>query len=374
MRRINIIKNIAVKETLSIFRDKLSLVILLILPPVILVIFGYALRFDPEDVNFAVLDRDNTPESMEFIAHLDNSPTFRLHAYLEREAEILQSLTHGKQKVVVVIPKGFSLSLLNGEAAPDIFIDATDPMASGSIGYSLQQILHQQMDAHLEKHGIQSNRPSFNVSYLFNPDLRPEVIPIPGLIMIVFILISALMLSLSMHREKEKGTSRMLMLTPAGINEIIAGKVVPFLVICLVHITTIWLLSGWLFNIHVAGSDAMFFLMCLLFILNFIAYGLLISAFIRTELELLLACWFFLFVPNMFFSGFLFPISTMSPLIQPFAEIIPGTSFMETYRGVVLRGTSLTDHWAELINILLQTTVAYTLAIWGLKRNYLRKT
>ena len=405
MRRVSTITTIAGKEAISIWRDKFSMLILLIMPAVIVVLFGYALRFDVNQIPFVVLDEDNTPLSQEVVEHIDISPGFRFRGYLHHSGEIHRSLTVEGQKLAIAIPEGFSgLALQNG---PEIalFIDGMDPVMATAIEHNLKSILldfsgRQQAKQtprqarHLQELPVQpflgqtqqaglhaseplqprpTPGPESRVSFLFNPELKPEVVPIPGVVMIILILVSAIMLSLSINREKEQGTNRLLMLTPAGMSDIIAGKAIPYLVISLMHIFSVWLLSSWLFGIQVSGTNGMFFLLCMVFIFNSMALGLLIAAWVRTEQELLICCWFFLFIPNVFFSGFIFPVSTMSELIQPLAAFSPGASFIDAYRGIVFRATGFTDNGPDLANLVGQAVVAYGLARVGLKRNYLKK-
>ncbi|MFP4692006.1 MAG: ABC transporter permease [Bacteroidales bacterium] len=405
MRRISIITTIAGKESISIWSDKFSLLILLIMPAVIVVLFGYALHFDLNQIPFVVLDEDNTPLSQEMVEHIDISPGFHFQGYLRHSGEILQSLTVEGQKVAIAIPKDFSRTTPGSRPEIDLFIDGMDPVMATAIEHNMKSILLDFSDMQQAKQTPQQPRhlweqpaqpfpgqtqqtglytqdpllagpafvPESKVSFLFNPGLKPEVVPIPGVVMIILILISAIMLSLSINREKEQGTNRLLMLTPAGMGDVIAGKAIPYLVISLMHIFSIWLLSSWLFGIQVSGTHGMFFLLCMVFIFNSMALGLLIAAWVRTEQELLICCWFFLFIPNVFYSGFIFPVSTMSELIRPLAALSPGASFIDAYRGIVFRATGFADNWPGLANLAGQAVVAYGLARVGFKRNYLKK-
>ncbi len=373
MNRITIITSIAKKEAISISRDKFSMLILLIMPAVIVVMFGYALSFELNEIPFTVLDQDNTPMSQELVEYMHISPAFYFNGYLNQVEEIYASLSRGTEKLVLFIPKGFSSQAMHNMTEVDLFVDATDPLMATAIENNLANIFRDFTSRQTEKYSPDIQAAGYKVSYLFNPDLKNQVVPIPGLLMIILVLISAIMLSLSINREKELGTNRLLMLTPAGIHEIVAGKGMVYLGISLFHLFSIWVLTEWIFNIHVAGSPAMFILICLVFIFNSMALGLLIAAWVRTELELLVGCWFFLFTPNLFLSGFIFPVSTMAQIIQPLAEISPGASFIEAYRGVVFRATGLTENAWALINLTIQSTVAYGLARIGFRKNYLKR-
>lgn len=375
MKHITIITSIARKEAISISRDKLSMLILLIMPALIVLMFGYALGFELKKTPFTVLDLDNTPMSQELVEHVHISPGFHFDGYLHHIEEIHESLIRGREKLVIAIPKGFSSqAALYKVPEIDLFIDATDPLMATAIENNLTNIFQDFSARQTERFTPVNLATDYKVSFLFNPELKNQVVPIPGLVMIILVLISAIMLSLSVNREKELGTNRLLMLTPARLHDIIAGKGIPYLVISLFHVFSIWMLSKWVFDIHVAGSAAMFILLCLVFIFNSMALGLLIAAWVRTELELLVGCWFFLFTPNLFLSGFIFPVSTMAEIIQPLAEISPGASFIEAYRGIVFRATGLADNAWSLTNLFIQGVLAYVLARIGFRRNYLKRT
>ncbi len=369
MRLIQNIATLARKEALSISRDGLSLLILLVMPAIIMVMFGYALRFELNEIRFVAVDSEQSSLSRELLSRIDISSNFRFEGYLSHSDEIQTALSTGKKRMVIGIPEGF------GHAGPDsgmpeLFVDAEDPVLAAAIEYAAVHIITGFLEEVQARHLPADATNSHVVAFLYNHELKSVTVPIPGLVMIILILISSIMLSLSINREREQGNSRLLMLTPVSMNQIIAGKSIPYLCLSLLHIATIWWLSSSLFGLDVAGSKPLFFLLCMAFIFNSMAYGLLIAAWVRTEQALLIGCWIFIFIPNVFFSGFVFPTSTMAAFIEPVARLFPGTSFIDAYRGIVFRASGLTDNIFPLGNLLIQTVIAYGIAWLGFQRNY----
>jgi ABC-2 type transport system permease protein len=369
MRLINRIVTIARKEAVSIGRDGFSLLILLVMPAIIIVMFGYALRFELNLIPFAAIDSDQSSLSRELISRIDISHNFRFAGYLNHNGEISRALSTGKKKMVVAIPEGFSKPGPDG-GVPELFIDAEDPVLATAIEYTAGQIITDFLKEVQSSRLPAAKENKHVAAFLYNHDLKSVTVPIPGLVMIILILISSIMLSLSINREREQGSSRLLMLTPATMNNIIVGKSIPYLCISLLHIASIWWLSSSLFGLHVAGSKPLFFTLCLVFIFNSMAYGLLLAAWVRTEQALLISCWIFLFIPNVFFSGFIFPTSTMAAFIEPVAKLFPGTSFIDAYRGIVFRASGMAENSWLLGNLMLQAIIAYAIAWLGFQRNY----
>lgn len=356
---INAVFNIVKKEVITILRDKLSMLILLGLPAIIIIVLGHVLRFEIRDVGFVVMDNSQTSVSRHVIEEIDVSECFRFAGYINAPQNIEKSLIDNDARVALVFPDDFGRQIINGTATIELFIDASDMIYADAIEYTLN--------------GILSGASFNNILYRYNPILKKEVVPVPGLIMIVFIIVASIMLSMSVNRERERGTSRLLVLAPVSINGIIAGKAIPYIVISLFHSFSVMIVSRWFFDIKVEGEIWLFLTACTIFILNSMAFGLLIAAWVRSEVELLIGCWLFLFIPNVFFSGFIFPLQTMSQFIRPAASLLPGTLFIELYKGIVYRASGFLDNRSGLILLTVQSLIVYSLAIKGFKNSFYRK-
>lgn len=348
------ILHIAKKETISIFRDRMSMIILIALPLVIVGILGNVLRFELVDVKFAVLDKSESNQFLQLTAELDASDEFSFVGNLLSEKDIIPTFLNEDVQFVIFVPEDVQRG-----GVVQVFLNGSELILSEAI---MQNISGRLTDEY-----------PFEISLKYNQELSSEMETLPGLVMIAFIIVSSIMLSMSMNREREMGTARMLILTPAGINEIIAGKAIPYLVVSLIHGVSVYLLSLFMFGIEAGSCAVNFFLLTVLFSVTAMGIGLFIASLVKRELELLIGCWLFLFIPNLFFSGFIFPVQSMSSFIQPVASVIQGTLFIEAYKGIVFRSSSLAINAKYFALLALQAVVFYSASIYLFKRNFFRK-
>lgn len=350
---------IAKKEVILIWRDKLSMIILIALPAVIIAILGGVLSFGLEDSKFYLLDYDNSTASKEFAQNLDISSEFDFAGYLSTESELESLLKNGEAKIAIILHKGFEKDILSNNSRVDVFVDASDLLFSLAVEQRIKQSL--------------SKSTLLNYSYEFNPELKNEVRSVPGLIMIVLIIISSVMLSLSVNRERERGTSRLLILTPISIDGIIIGKSVPYIFIALLHSLSVLFVSKWIYGIELQGAGFNYFAMCMLFIINSICFGLLIAAWVKSEVELLIGCWLFLFIPNVFFSSFIYPIETMAEVTRSIASFLPSTLFLGSYKNVLFRNAQASSTYFNFLILFAQSVIIYLFAKVGFAKNFGRK-
>lgn len=381
---MNNIRLIAKKEVLHIVRDKLSVSILFLLPAAILFIFGTVLSFEVKEIHIAVFNEQHEPLAELLFTNIDASESFHIVKRLNRREEIVEVFAKKNIKLVIVVPNGFTQSLTEGRAPEiELYSDASDTklmMASTSI-------IRKTIETFIEKNisiigaeqilqaaeesisiGGGANRQGPKVRMLYNPELRKETTSVPGLIMIIFILISSIMLSANIVKEKEQGSSRMMALTPFSSFDIILGKSLPYLAITIFHIVSVWIVSHYIFKIDIAGSSVLFFSINLLFAINSMSFGLLIASLLDRQLEVAIACWLFLFIPNVFMSGFLLPLSTMPDLFKWTAWLLPGTSFIEAYRNIVFKAVGIKGNLLPLILLSTQTVVVLMISRQGLKK------
>ncbi|MDD3272820.1 MAG: ABC transporter permease [Bacteroidales bacterium] len=345
---------IARKELISIYRDKMSMTILVVLPLVIVGILGNVLRFELIDVKFALLDKSGSNLFLPLVSELDASNEFSFGGNLNSEREILPAFINDDIEFVVSIPSNFN----RGDKLT-VFVDGSLLLMSEAITQRLSL--------------LNSEDYPFEISYRYNEELKSEMEPLPGLIMIALVIVASIMLSLSINRERERGTARMLILTPARMSEIIAGKSLPYLAVSLIHGLSVYLLSLFMFGIEINQGIANFFLLTLLFSVASMMTGLFIASIVKNELELLIGCWLFIFIPNVFFSGFIFPLQSMESLIIPYASLIPGSLFIEAYKGIVFRISSLEINLKYFVLLVLQSLLFYLVALYLFKRNFFRK-
>ncbi len=381
---MNNIRLIAKKEVLHIVRDKLSVTILFLLPAAILFIFGTVLSSEVKEVHIAVFNEQHEPLAELLLTNIDASESFHIVKRLNRREEIVEVFAEKNIKLVIVVPKGFTQSLTEGRAPEiELYSDASDTklmMASTSIirrtiesfietNISIigpEQIL--QVAKESTSIGGVASRQEPKVRMLYNPELRKETTSVPGLIMIIFILISSIMLSANIVKEKEQGSNRMMALTPFSTFDIILGKSLPYFAISVFHIISVWIVSHYIFKIDIAGSRVLFFSINLLFAINSMSFGLLIASLLDRQLEVAIACWLFLFIPNVFMSGFLLPLSTMPDLFKLISWLLPGTSFIEAYRNIVFKAVGIKGNLLSLILLSTQTVVILMISRQGLNK------
>ncbi len=372
MKQHNQVGAIAVKEMRHIWRDKRSMLILFVLPALIVAIFGFVLSFEIRDVGVAVLLADKGPEARELVAKLDASDEFRVVSFLDHPDRIPEVLRLGNVKLVMIIPAGFG-SFREPDSTLRLIIDGSYTRVATAVESAAKRIANQYWrEKILYGRGVEvAAEPE--VHFLYNPELKREAMPIPGLMMIIFLLVSSVMFSISMIRERENGTARLLMLAPLQSYRLVVGKAFPYLGIAIFHILSVWLLSYYLFGVTVAGTPLLFFFMCLLFALNAMVFGLLIAAWVNRQLEALIICWLFLFIPNVFLSGFIFPLQSMPDALSRFASLLPGTAFMDAYRGIVFRGTGMDMNLFSFLLLALPVIPVAGLAMLGLETRYSKR-
>lgn len=362
------------KEVRHIWRDKMSMVCLFLLPGVIVGIFGFVLSFDIRELPVAVLDKSNGQLSETLLRRIDLSEHFRVVRMLHNLDEVYASFAQDDIRAVLILPQDMEQVLHRGHPISlSLFTDHTDPNVSIAVESRLRELVDEWIKHEFPETAIRQSGGGAYLRFLYNEDARKEIMPIPGLIMIIFILVSSVMLSITINREKEQGTLRLLLLTPLSVNQLVIGKSIPYLLISFFHIASIWVISHVIFHISVAGSPLLFFILCFLSALDAMAFGLLLAAWLNKQLEVFVLCWLFFFIPNVFLSGFIFPVKTMPAILQGLAHCLPGTAFMDGYRGIVFRGTGLLENWTSFLFQLIQLAVMIGLALWGYSYKYIRK-
>ena len=368
------ISAVAAKEVRHIWRDKLSMLILFVLPGLIVGVFGFVLSFEIKELPIAVLNKNHEPLVEQLFQKIDASTNFDIVKRLNHSGEITGTFSEQNIRMAIVVPDGITKQL-NQNKNPEIhlFIDASDSKLSMAVGGITRKLISSFIQETVPISEFQQRNRAPIVRFLYNPELKKEVMPIPGLMMMIFILISAIMLSVSIVKEKEQGTVRLLTLTPISALNMILGKSLPYLVITVFHIFSVWSISYFVFDVHIVGSPLLFLALNLLFAINSMAFGLLIASQVNRQLEVAIICWLFLFIPNVFLSGFIFPIITMPDYLKVLAWFMPGTSFIEAYRGIVFKGTGLQENILPFVLLLVQISLVLGVSRKGFLRQNISK-
>ena len=349
------------KEFQHIFRDKRTLLILFGLPIVMIVLFGFVVSTEIRDVKVGIWDRSMDQASIRATQKIFSSGYFVPAGYIDHEEEIGDLFRSGKARVVVVFEEGFERNLQReNRASINLITDASDAnTAQLSLTY-LQGVLmtyFQSMNQDVEvpwSVNMQSRM-------FYNEEMKGVYMFIPGLMALILVLISALMTSVTIAREKEFGTMELLLASPLKPREIILGKVTPYVLLSFVNAMTIVLLGFLVFDVPVRGSLWLLMLICMLYITLALSLGVLISTSVKTQQMAMFMSLLGLMLPSILLSGFIFPIENMPKVLQWFSAIMPPRWFIVIVKNIMLKGTGFAFIWKETL-ILLGMTIFFILA------------
>lgn len=349
------LRPIIVKEFRQIGRDRRTLGVLLVLPAFLVFLIGYALNFDVKHVPVAVFDQDRSQTSREFARSFATSEYFVITHAVETYDEIDLLLGEGKAGMALVIPPEFSRDLLAGRDAPvQIIVDGSNSnTATTVIGYTsaiVQGYSAKVAARALARVGRTLYQPiELRTNVWYNPELSTAKFLIPGMIGFILMITGVVSTSLSVVREKERGTMEQLMLSPLRTLEVILGKTLPYLAIALVSSVLILVVSVAVFHVAIQGSLVWLFAGICLFLLCALGQGILISAIAETQQVAFIVSVFSSLLPTFLLSGFIFPIASMPVPLQILSGVAPAKYFLIIARSVILKGTGPEAYWEQFV-------------------------
>lgn len=351
------------KEFRHIFRDPRTLGILFGLPVVMIVLFGYVVSSDVKDIRIAVLDHSKDPTSREIVRKIISSGYFVYAGDLKSEKEIAEVFERGEAKIVLMFSQDFE-TRINTESTASIRLvaDASDAnSAQLAVNYA-QAIISSYFLSKSEEISLpwQINVKS---RMMYNEELSGVYMVVPGLMALILILISALMTSVTIAREKEFGTMEPLLASPLKAIEIILGKVTPYVLLSFVNAVTIILLGVFIFHVPLLGSITLLLAESMLYITLSLSIGVFISAVSNTQQSAMMISMFGLMLPTILISGFIFPIENMPLILQWFSALMPARWFIVIVKGIMLKGTGLAFVWKETLILLAMTLFFILMAI-----------
>lgn len=360
---------IVAKEFIQMRRDRLTFGMMIGIPCVQLILFGFAINSDPKHLPTAVLSANPGTFSRTLVSALQNSDYFRVLGTVATEADAHRMLTRGEVMFVVQIPVDFEHRLLRGER-PAILLeaDATDPAAtSGALG-AIQQITDRIFDRDLTGPlALLRARPGpaeLRVHRRYNPEGITQYNIVPGLLGVVLTMTMVIITAVAITRERERGTMENLLSTPARPGEVMLGKIVPYIIVGYLQTGAILLAARFLFHVPIEGSLLLLLSVMFLFIVANLSMGITFSTIAQNQLQAMQMSFFF-FLPSLLLSGFMFPFRGMPVWAQTVGSVFPLTHFLRIVRGILLKGNGLPDILPHLWPLALFLTVALTL---GLKR------
>ena len=351
------------KEFYHIIRDFRTLLLLFGLPVIQILIFGYVIRNEILDVKIAVLDKSKDEVTREITSKILSSEFFILKEYINKTEDIDEIFKDGKVKEVIIFESGFAEKLEKyGSADIQLLADASDPNSASLVINYTQGIIANYVE------GInQQVKLPFQivprVRMMYNPELKSAFMFVPGTMAMILMLVSAMMTSISIVREKEFGTMEALLVSPLKPLQIILGKVTPYVLLSFVNAVTIIFLGYLVFGLPVRGSIILLLAVSILFITLALSLGILISTFSRSQQVAMFISVFALMLPTILLSGFIFPIENMPEILQWLSYIVPPRYFVEIIRNIMLKGTDLIHIWAETSVILGMTLLFITLSV-----------
>ena len=333
------------KEFFHIFRDRRTMLILLGMPVVQIILFGFAITTEVKNVRVAILDPSNDVVTRRIIDRLDASEYFSVTTNLNTPDEVEKSFRRGDIDLAVIFSEQFANHVYTGDACVQLVADATDPnTATTQTGYAANII--SSAGREMLPAGMQVSTIVPEVKLLYNPQMKSAYNFVPGVMGLILMLICAMMTSISIVREKETGTMEILLVSPVKPLFIILAKAVPYFVLSFVNLTTILLLSVYVLDVPVAGSLFWLIVVSLLFI--FVT---------RTQVAAMLASGLILMMPTMLLSGMIFPIESMPLLLQGISAVLPARWYIQAVRKLMIEGVDISLVLTE-VNILAVMAVA----------------
>jgi ABC-2 type transport system permease protein len=356
---------IAVKELRQASRDPLSLMMLLGVPTMMLVIYGYAINFDVRHVSLAVRDLDKSRESRDLVAAFVNSTYFDLAASVDAGADLDLLTERRTAKAVLAIPEGYARRLAEGRRATvQLLVDGADAnTATTLMGYAASIVSEANVDLQAALAGRPVEPPvSYEPRVFYNPELRSTQFLVPGLIGFILMLTAVLSTALAVVREKERGTMEQLRVTSLKPGELIAGKMLPYLLISLVATVLIVVAARILFGVAVRGPYLSLFVATFIYLIGALGFGLLVSTVVETQAVAFQVGMVASMLPAIFLSGFIFPIRSMPIVLQAITYAVPARYFNVILRGVILKGASLLPYWQDVAFLVLYAVVVMGIA------------
>jgi len=343
---------IVLKEFIQMRRDRMTFGVMVGIPLVQLMLFGYAINSDPRQLPTAVLMADQGPFARTWISALMHSGYFRITQNARTEAEAARLIELGQVQFVVNIPEDFSRSLLRGER-PTVLMeaDATDPAATGPALSAARIVSSTAFDRDLTG-PLESLRGKlgpvqFEVHAHYNPENITQYNVVPGLMGVVLTMTMVMITALAITRERERGTMENLLATPVRPIEVMVGKILPYILVGYVQVTLILVAARFLFDVPMVGSLGLIYAAALLFIAANLAVGITFSTLAKNQLQAVQMAFFF-FLPSILLSGFMFPFRGMPAWAQWIGSCLPNTHFLRIVRGILLKGNDFGDLTSSL--------------------------
>jgi ABC-2 type transport system permease protein len=368
------LRAVAWKEFVHVVRDWRSLTLSLAIPLILILLFGYALNLDLDDVPTVVWDQSRTPESRELLGLVEGSPYFSVVGYRDNYRDLQDYVSSGRAMLAIVVPGDFADKVLGNESVDvQVIADASDPMIARlalnyttAIGYMYNRRVSVERMRLLGRIGFNSPLELAPRAW-YNVDLKSTNNLVPGIIVIVMVVIAAMLTSVTVAKEWELGTMEQLISTPIRAPEVVFGKVAPYFTIGLVDVAIAVFMGQWLFHVPLRGSVGLLFALASIFLAGALFFGLQLSIRLKKQVLANQMAILSSFVPTMILSGFVFAIDNMPRAIQILTYVFPARYFLAILRGIYLKGIGLEILWVNALLLTLYAVIMIISANRGMK-------
>ncbi len=332
------------KEFYHILRDLPTAMVLLVMPVLQVILFGFAISMDVKETPIAVLNPTDTQITRKLTERLDQSEYFRVVAIAHSNDDLDKLFKNGAISMAVVLNPNFEKKLVHtGDAAIQLLADASGPNEAMTVtGYAQQMIMRSLAGQTTQNTGI-----DINVRMLYNPRMKSAYTFVPGVMGLILMLICAMMTAVSIVREKENGTMEVLLVSPVKPTQVILAKMLPYLLLSIINLTTILLLSVYVLGVPIVGSLWALISLSLIFIVVALSLGLLISTIAQTQVVAIILSAMVLMLPTMLLSGMVFPIDNMPAVLQWLSSVMPARWYIEGVKKIMIQGLPAIEVWRD---------------------------
>ena len=356
---------IARKEAIQLRRDYRSLALAFALPGALLLLFGYAISLDVRNIDLAVLDRSQSQLSRQLVDAFVASGYFRIAARLERDAAVGRVLDRGEARLVLVIPPDFAHAPTSGPRSVQLLLDGSDANTA-TIAQNYAEAIVARFAAHLG--GNRASPIDVRMRVWYNESLESRNMIVPGLIAVIMSIIAAMLTALTIAREWERGTMEQLAATPVGRAEVVIGKLLPYVGIGVIDVTAAIVAGLLIFGVPLRGNVALLAVLTLLFLVAALAWGIFVSAALKTQMLATQAAILSTYLPALLLSGFIFSIGAMPWILRVITLAVPARYYVVITRGIFLKGVGLGVLWPDVLALIAFAIVAIGLALRSFRK------
>ena len=353
---------VMLKELRQMRRDRVTLVMIVGIPVLQLLLFGYAINMNLRGLGAGIADQANSAGSRALVMDMLATGVIKPTLVADTPQQLMDGIRRGEISVGVAIPHDYERRRLDGREAVQVLVDGSDSVVQ-SAAVQIAQTPLDGSRALVAGTGAREVTPQqIGIVSFYNPERRSAVNIVPGLIGVILTMTMVMFTAIAIVRERERGNMELLIATPVSSGELMIGKVLPYVAIGLVQVTLVLALGSWLFQVPIRGSLADVYVASLLLVVCNLSLGLMLSTLAKSQFQAMQMT-MFVFLPSMLLSGFMFPFAGMPQIVQWFAEVLPLTHFLRLVRGIMLRGADIGELWPEVAAMAAFTAVMMTVAI-----------